>query len=756
MSLQIIPPTLLITSNTFGTSLLYVNVKLFSSEQQGETGETIPTVYARCMYGILYARPRTGAITLPVASLRRYVTDTSQAFTTDATSKKRKKRLKTVNPKDNDEKVQKRAQEQAVQAEMRRRALATLDKSASIQGNPTLGDLDQLKPDKPHVYLEFIEPGPFTPSKSTIPGSGIIKQHAAAFEKLVDTLITRFSRKQLLALHQDGVQTSAGIKQKGTHMKRKTVRDIAGEIIRWRWHWPYPTEVENRKSFLTTKVEKSFQMTTSEFFLLLGPDGSSLRELAENYEIVIKGVKRKSNNVFTLVVDGHGYGLDCFADIVAERKRLIISENLQLGDAGLSSHPNVLKNVIFQPDLIRRISKQSNALVIDLGKSKFQISAHHTRHIMLAKRLVLRAFQQMCLSPPSLAISLLAAKTLDRENNLSYSLFPFELNSSEKIPLYWIPTSSLTEAQPNRAPSSLALSRYSFGRPTFYRVKKIEDWLAQSAPSSMSDRGRTRSKIIGSMGEPRVLREALGLTHSHSLHDERRQIHLTASLFVVIIPSYLTNSSPMSRTILTRLVYRSNPGTVQPGYPVATLKFELTPTKVELSSLGSDMRQLSHDTTFTTQDESHNDNSPKQGEDLFRWSSVSSSVKLWEGMETSINLMLPSRPMDIQLTSFDYMRIPLDSAPKELLDYAQSLDLRSRRAETVARPIPPMQVGFNGKTYVLDLDATIKMSSHVLDGKDISMNEPVAVMVENAVELESNEHIRSCLNQQQIIIWTSS
>jgi len=114
-------------------------------------------------------------------------------------------------------------------------------------------------------------------------------------------------------------------------------------------------------------------------------------------------------------------------------------------------------------------------------------------------------------------------------------------------------------------------------------------------------------------------------------------------------------------------------------------------------------------------------------------------------METSINMMLPSRPMDIRLTSFHSMRISVGSAPKELLDYAHSLGLRSRQSKTAARPIPPMQVEFNGKTYVLDLDATIKISSHVLDGKDISMNEPVAVMVENGVELESKEHTRSCL-----------
>jgi hypothetical protein len=68
----------------------------------------------------------------------------------------------------------------------------------------------------------------------------------------------------------------------------------------------------------------AFQVTPNEFFLLLGPDGSSLRELAGNYEIVIKGVRRNINDSFTLVVDGHGYELERFANIVAERKRVCV------------------------------------------------------------------------------------------------------------------------------------------------------------------------------------------------------------------------------------------------------------------------------------------------------------------------------------------------------------------------------------------------------------------------------------------------
>lgn len=65
-----------------------------------------------------------------------------------------------------------------------------------------------------------------------------------------------------------------------------------------------------------------FLISTSGFFLLLGPDGSSLRTLTERYGVVIKNVKR-TNDAFTLVVEGLSYMLDALNLVLAEHQKVL-------------------------------------------------------------------------------------------------------------------------------------------------------------------------------------------------------------------------------------------------------------------------------------------------------------------------------------------------------------------------------------------------------------------------------------------------
>lgn len=264
-----------------------------------------------------------------------------------------KSKGKKRNAVDNKGKSARQALKEAQETERRRKALATLDKTTKfiaagldVSHEPTLADLERFKPEEPPpITLDFVFPNPTLPSYIGSPTPSAVDRYRKAFQKHVSVLASKFRRKQLLRLYKEGMQTRPTTLP-GTPRKKgslKNSQDVAGEIVRWLWNWPYIREVEERVSHMTSRAGRgmlylwSFQLRScvsthtleflispSEFFLLLGPDGSSLRALMESYGVTIKGVKR-TNAAFTLEVEGLSYMLDQLNLDLAEHKKVYMT-----------------------------------------------------------------------------------------------------------------------------------------------------------------------------------------------------------------------------------------------------------------------------------------------------------------------------------------------------------------------------------------------------------------------------------------------
>ncbi|KAF8591900.1 hypothetical protein K439DRAFT_1401264 [Ramaria rubella] len=727
-------------------------------------------------------------------------------------------------------KTSRKALKEAQEAERRRKALAILDKTTKFMAaglndshEPTLTDLNRWKPEEPpSIPLDFIYPPTSTPSYRKSPTPSRVELYNAAFEKLVHILTSKFRRKQLLRLYKEGMQNEmATVPGKRRRIgSLKTSQDTAREIIRWLWHWPYISEVKERVSYLTSRSEREFIMSTSEFFLLLGRDGSSLLALTDSFGVVIKRVKR-TKEAFALVVEGLSYKLDRLALVLTERRQQITSETIRMEsscDPSKDTATTHSRGSHIPSDLIQRISKRTDALVEDMGDDTFRISSHHTKNISMAKRLVARTSHKGKL-PHSLLLAHLpplgdsAPQPLFPHN---YALFPYELSHPESLPFHWTPTRALTRSPhpvtDNYRDYDTSSTDVSHVISYLYRARKVNDWLEHRRDSVTGRASSLREgtgRLIDSRGEPQTLRRVLGLPEFDSLGmGDLQQVDVTASFghivfapatgivktllpplrgswtfnklldwmkthvgrvaFIPELPNALINGSPSSQTVLSRLVYRSSTSTMAeqdkatsttfPPFAPTTLKFEISipqstsegenvepTTKHEeaLLEVNSNIRSM-YDEQKESATEPSNNVSSELDPTLSFLSQPSSEdlSRLWKGTETTVNVMLPDRPMDIQLSSFSSIPIPRESEPSELREYAQKLVYSLKHADISSRPVPPLYVNYEHTQYVLDTNATIRSSSHSV--VDFSAPEQLNVRSENAVDFESNQHSSTC------------
>lgn len=154
----------------------------------------------------------------------------------------------------------------AQEAERRRKAFATLDKTTRFIAagkeaphEPTLADLERIKPRQPPlITLKFIYPEPSLRLHRGSPDDSVIERYSATFQELVDILSKRFRRKQLLKLYKEGNRIKTD-NLRGTPKPMyslKTTQAVAEEIVRWLWHWPYVKDVKERKTYLTTRSDR--------------------------------------------------------------------------------------------------------------------------------------------------------------------------------------------------------------------------------------------------------------------------------------------------------------------------------------------------------------------------------------------------------------------------------------------------------------------------------------------------------------------
>ncbi|KAF9229399.1 hypothetical protein BS17DRAFT_20284 [Gyrodon lividus] len=240
------------------------------------------------------------------------------------------------------------------------------------------------------------------------------------------------------------------------------------------------------------------------------------------------------------------------------------------------------------------------------------------------------------------------------------------------------------------------------------------------------------------------------------------QTSKTPLTFVPSLPPAVMLATPGRRRILHRLVYRSLPqlaGDVS-QLPQQALKFE-----VEFSGAIS-MRTQAPESLEGPQN--HED--PLSSDELMPDADLLSSEEgisepgsphslavntvsnpcCQIGRETFLNLMMPDRPMDLQLSIFDYEGIALSQQPLALVEYAKELRNFATPGNEVqsSQPDPPSVFSHEGREYYLHDSWSLRQGNDPIAISTIpgdgGAENSVKVYSESVVDLESSQKIELC------------
>jgi hypothetical protein len=213
------------------------------------------------------------------------------------------------------------------------------------------------------------------------------------------------------------------------------------------------------------------------------------------------------------------------------------------------------------------------------------------------------------------------------------------------------------------------------------------------------------------------------------------------------------------RRVSHRLIYRTLPQTADQvaGLPQHVLKFEM-----ELSGHSSTSTQATQDIENTPKlndimlpsDESNSradpvtfqGGAPQSGSLPALNNGWDSSCQV--GRQTYINLMLPDRPMDVQLCIFDWGGITLTQQPQVLREYAEKFHYFSANKTRLSQPDPPSTFSYEGRAYYLHDNLSLRQSNNpnLLStiSSDCSAGNMVEVCSESIVDLQSTQKTELC------------
>ncbi|KAI0788596.1 hypothetical protein C8Q75DRAFT_807802 [Abortiporus biennis] len=577
--------------------------------------------------------------------------------------------------------------------------------------NPTLPDLEALRPAQlPH------------PDSKTYPD---------VFNGLVESLCRSFSKNQLRSFVQMyHIQCKSGV-----HLPKVY---FAEAIIEKAWGWPLLKDVEKAKRDRTEVSVKSFPVTASELFLILGQDGVDLLQLSVEYKVHIS----LTSHPLSLRVEGLRGDLRKITERIYKIKRNIVKETIQLP--------------VRQPirrDLIQRISRLAGAYIENVGElGKLKVYAKDDRHLASAKRLVSRAAQELVVlsTIPHLSYSPYRGE-VDGEvgNSLqdSYAMYPF-----------------LT-------PRALPWTMNTAGA---FRIRKVGEWLAGHTTEDISQTGGLAdgkgviSEFSGTTADiyhlvratsplpqaRRTVKATLGhllftttssgqratLTPPYQGHHQLPKItswiqnHDIKSSFVTSLPSSFVDATPSKERILHRV------DSLSPALKTLSLEVDIPQTTDHALNDSKD------DTS-----ESEVNPTPSDG-------SIKLSFKCFQGQQRITNLMLPDRPMDIQLAAVDTITVEDSSIPPGLKRYTDDLRAFLRKEATHVQPDPPLFVEDKGETYILHSSSSVRQSCEDSDPTRQSglSDSGVQVTTESILDLENGQKTTQCqitcldINSQEV------
>ncbi|KAH7931101.1 hypothetical protein BV22DRAFT_1053839 [Leucogyrophana mollusca] len=623
-------------------------------------------------------------------------------------------------------------------------------------------------------------------------------RYADEYHNLVDTLCRSFSKEQLR--HFGELYKMDPI---WTRTSRRKV-EYAESIVEKQWEWPSLKEIERKRRDRTEVTVKTFSVNPSQLFLILGKDGADLLQLSMQYNVHISLVA----NPLALRVEGFRGALKELTEHMSALKKGIIEEIVELPT----------KRPIRQ-DLVQRISRLAGAYVENLGfKGKIRICAKDPMNLTTAKRLATRASSEV---EGFSASSFLCYVPSDVKNESpvpismfphTYSIYPFL--SPRSLP--WTMTAN-GAFRIRRVAEWLGVDAYedirktgglAGGRGRMLDKAQAPQHLFEMLFKDLPDQAPGFHRVVtASLGH--MLLSSATPTQRPSIFPPLKGYWTLSkilkwlqgsdmqSTFVPSLPTPILNSPPTKQTILHRLLYKTLPrmddsdgaSNLQRRNVQTLVKFE-----VELTQSSTDMMATTDHVDDRVQGIDQNEwpDSPEIGvpnvqqvdgslsdgpqattvEALDREgsSTIVSPVtdkppsplaiaepQCLEGIQTTLDLMMPDRPMDIQFTVFDCREIPTTQQPSELQSYTSQLrKYLETSAPDLAQPQPPMTFRHNGNTYILHNSSSVRKSwesvptvSAVPAGDKgecpgVGDAEPLQAVAESVLDLESNEKSTVC------------
>ncbi|KAF4572818.1 hypothetical protein EYR36_007328 [Pleurotus pulmonarius] len=569
--------------------------------------------------------------------------------------------------------------------------------------------------------LEYYRPkGPCDPNSV---------QYEHQYKNLLDGLLHSFSKKQLRRCCQ-----LYGMDAKSTAASR-TKKEYARAIVEKEWGWPSLHQVRQKQQAWVQET-RSFPLNPRQSFLILGKDGSDLLSLSAKYDVHMS----LSSNPLSLNASGRRGSLEKLTERINS-----ITSNVQENIFDLPSRTPLSSN------LLQRISRLTGAFVENFGRpGTIRISALDERALAIARRLALRTSQE-ARAPQEESLLAYIPPTPPSETPspisfpYAYSVYPFLASR----PLPWsIITNGLFLSDGNLTTltgesvdikSVLSDSRpaLSNGEPAPVKITASLGHLL--VPSSTAGRANILPPLKGSWQFSKIL-------------DWWRN-HSVQPAFVPSRPDAVFTASQGEQKVLHRLVYHSFDPTQRSSDTQCqkVIKFEVLLKEHETTgeaethlSSSTPMAQPSEELALSAELE---DVEGPQANDDPAATSVRREIILDPeciiGEEKVVNVMIPDRPMDMQLTVSHPTVLASDKWPAPLQQYFASLrDFLTLKDPSIVQPDSPLTLFFEGHNYLLRSTSSVRQTPEYLSQTE-SVDD-ISVLTEQILDLESDQQSTIC------------
>ncbi|KAI6153500.1 hypothetical protein BKA82DRAFT_4090668 [Pisolithus tinctorius] len=512
----------------------------------------------------------------------------------------------------------------------------------------------------------------FRPSRHSRPGT---KKYANEYRDLLGTLCRAFSKDQLRHFTE-----LYKLDPWWSRAKRRKA-EYAESIIERGWGWPSLKELEERRVDRTEVISKSFPMTPSELFVVLGKDGADLLQLSIQYNVHISLVP----DPLALHVEGLRGALKQLTEHIDMLRKDIKEEIFELPT----------RRTIPQAS-IQRISRLAGAYVENYGDGgKVRISSREDGSMRNAQRLATRA-------------------SMEEGSDAQVNVLCYELPDSNSSSM--VPTSMLHyySAYPFLSPTPFPWTMHT---GSAFRIRRIADWLGLNSREDITKAGgllNSEARFKDFTGKEIDLREAvLNLPTGDGRGDHRL---ITASLgHLLLSPGEDSRAGSLLHPLRGRMSLRKVLGWFQTARPPMVFVPSVPPSALPVPPAkrrtfhrlvyntlpcgSTHMSDLLPSLVIKVEAECSSHSSSENSSTIS--CSEPSAPQYWIGQEVLLNLMIPDRPMDLQFSVFDYQPISEEQLP-DLKDYLMRLREYATPGAGDHNPLyPPATFDFNGRTFHL-------------------------------------------------------